>query len=216
MADTADEQKKQDDERRRLLLALFLLLVGDTHQHLQTQVAAYLAGTVSIHTLRANLVTALLGAHAQATWLGRRLAGSVSPLGDADRRFAQVALTAQAAYLTGLLNDIGAARYPPQADGAMNAALVHRLLQWAHRLRGTANEAWGLAQPPGTLFYWDLGMVERHCAECPEREAASPYTIDTIPGWPGDMSTPCLDNCDCDVRTESDQRGFPQQWTNPE
>lgn len=205
------ETTEQADKRKRreLLLALFAVLVTDTHKHLMAQCALYLAGSISVHSLGRVFADALMGAHTQATYYGRMLAGVSSPLAEADTQFARSIVQAQSGYLAALLNALSAERYPQVTGGPMNPALVQRLHLWAIRLGGTANEAWGLALPPGTRIHWRLGRVEHHCTVCPERAAGGPYTVDTMPGWPRDFSTPCLGNCDCDAITDGGEECFP-------
>ncbi len=122
-------------------------------------------------------------------------------------------MRSQAPYITKLLNDLSNARYPVGEDGGIPDALRLRLWWYAERLRGTVNEAWGFGHPPGQQFLWNLGVnVESHCDVCPEREREShvvPYTAATIPGWPGDFSTPCKGFCDCNVTTVDGDECFP-------
>jgi len=210
MAQVDADRKRRE---REALVLLYLLLIDDTHAHLSQQVTQYLSGSVSVHSLSRSFTATLFGAHVQATYYGRRASGVTQPMGEADEQFATVVMRGQASYITKLLNALTSARYPFKDDGSIPDALRLRLWWFAQRLRGTANEAWGFGHPPGTRFLWNLGVnVEKHCEVCPEREREShvePYTAATMPGWPGDWSTPCGGACDCNVTTVDGEECFP-------
>lgn len=212
MADALDpeEQPEEDptepmpsdppaDADRALILAAFLLLLRDTHTSLSGKVVAYLQQSLSLYELANALTADLLGAHTHAAYLGRRLAGNVAPLGLQDQQFAQSVLAEQAPYLTGLISDLHIGRYPLGEDGELPADLLARLLLYARRLRGTSNEAWARTMPTDTVYDWVEGDTHP-CAVCPERAKGGPYTAETLPGFPGDGSTPCKSNCGCGLR----------------
>lgn len=211
MARVAEEDKKRRE--REALILLYLLLIDDTFNDLTRQITEYLTGSVSIHNLAHSFTGTLIGAHAQATYYGRRLAGARLPPGRTDDAFARTVMHGQGPFIARLMDNLSDGRYQAQPDGGIPDALRLRLWWYAERLRGTTNEAWGFGHPPGTGFLWNLGFnVEQHCDVCPEREREShvePYTAATIPGWPGDFSTPCKGNCDCGVTTVDGDECFP-------
>ena len=210
MADLTTETTEQRRNRERDLLALlFLLCLTDLHEHLSAQCALYLAGGMSIHRLTARLTAALIGAHAQACWLGRRLAGASAPMGEADTRFAQYALQQQSRYLTGLVNDLARGKDVQAADAVdtISAALSSRLLQWARRTRGTAEEAWALSLAPGTLVNWQT-TAEESCTDCETLHAQNPHPRVTLDKFPGSGQTECRLGCRCYLETVGGERCF--------
>jgi len=210
-AEETEHDKKR--KRREMLLALFALLLLDTHHTLNDYATRFLTGALTLTELHDALVTHLAAAHAHAAYLGRSLAGSRKPFGSADQQFAASVMFGQVLFLSGLLQDLQGGKYRAADDGTLPNALTARLWAYCVRCYGTANEAWGLTLGPDARFLWFLGVnVEHHCDVCPERQAESqvePYTLDTIPGWPGDCSTPCLWNCDCTVKTTDGEECFP-------
>lgn len=198
-SELTDEDRRKKE--RATILALFLLLLSDTETHLRQQVALYQAGNLSIFALSTAITAALLGAHMHATYLGRRLAGILAPLGLQDQQFAQSVMAEQAAYIDGLIRAIQAGRYT-DAGG-----LDGRLAMYARRLLGTANLAWALSLPAGTMVDWVLSSAE-HCADCVARAAGGPYDAHTIPWVPGDGQSACTVNCRCELVTVDGERGF--------
>ena len=55
-----------------------------------------------------------------------------------------------------------------------------------------------LESDDGTLFDWVLGDAE-NCEDCVGRSENGPYTLDGLPGFPGDGSTVCMANCKCSI-----------------
>lgn len=184
-------------------------------QHLQSDTATtlidtykeYLAGRITLTQMQQAFVTTLTGAHTQASHLGRRRAGVTDPLHPADEAFAATVMFEQARYLSGLISDI--------ASGANSEVqVVNRLGMYADRLRGTANQTLGLAMPQDTEVFWNLGALD-HCTQtpgfpyvCTQLAAGSPYTVATMPTWPGLFQTPCMGFCGCGVRFASGLTGF--------
>lgn len=194
----------------------------DLTSHMSDAARQYLQGHVSYFGLSDALTSALMGAHVQATYLGRRLSGNVGPSGLADQQFAQTVVLEQHQYLVGLINDIATGKYPLNADalsairpvgedgpvgGTLSAVLVRRIGMYAARLRGTANQSWALAQAVGTLVNWVLHPAE-HCSSCEERAAGSPYDAHTIPWVPSDGSSECGVNCKCTLELVGGGSGF--------
>lgn len=59
------------------------------------------------------------------------------------------------------------------------------------------------AMPEDILIWWKLGIPATfHCEDCPELADGSPYTIDTLPTFPGSGDTQCLTNCYCTLEYE--------------
>jgi len=203
-------KRKQEEERRAAILLLFLLLTEDTQASLTRQVTTYLSGSVSVHSLSRTFTGTLMAAHTQATYYGRRLAGVVGPIGEADSQFAASVMQEQAGYITGLLNDLGRSRYPLAEDGSLPGDLAGRIRLYVLRCRGTANEAWSMALPPDTLINWVLGPNKNHCPSCPEFAAGSPYRADALPTTPGSADCICLSACLCRLETVAGEMAFPR------
>lgn len=51
----------------------------------------------------------------------------------------------------------------------------------------------------GQKFYWVLDPGASHCETCLEYAAGGPYTLDDLPGIPGDAPTDCNGGCRCDL-----------------
>lgn len=51
----------------------------------------------------------------------------------------------------------------------------------------------------GLMFEWVLDGAAQHCATCPVFAAGGPYTLETLPGVPGDAPTECNGGCRCDL-----------------
>lgn len=194
MTETPEQAKKRQE--KEALVLLFLLLVSDTHDSLSEQVTRYLSGSTSVHSLGRSFTATLFGAHVLATYYGRRAAGVASPMGESDEQFASATMRGQGSYITGLLNDLGRARYPLDADGNLPKDLLARILLYARRLRATMLDAWRLGLPSDTLIEWTLHPAE-HCEDCLELNANGPYRAADLPTVPSAGDTKCLSNCAC-------------------
>ena len=51
----------------------------------------------------------------------------------------------------------------------------------------------------GGMFRWVLDPGADHCNTCIAYAAGGPYTLDTLPGIPGDAPTDCNGGCRCDL-----------------
>lgn len=194
------------DEEEAFLL-FFRHLQADTATTLIDTYKEYLSGRITLTQMQEAFVTTLTGGHTQAAHLGRRRAGVTDPLHPADEAFAQTVMFEQARYLSGLVSDI-------LSGVNSEAQIVNRLGMYADRLRGTANQALGAALPQDAEVFWDLGALD-HCTQtpgfpyvCTQLAAGGPYTVATIPTWPGLFETPCCGSCGCQVRFASGLSGF--------
>lgn len=166
-------------------------------------------GDLDVEAWGNAMVTALEEAHTRAVVLGRRHGGDRSPAEADDRRFAEMVVDGEVEYLVRFMQDVSTGRYTDEEGSLRAEPIQRRAALYADRIVGTANEAWVLTLPEGTAFAWELGAVdEGNCAVCPARAQGSPYTADTLPGTPGDHSTPCLANCRCSLRSAHGQSGF--------
>ncbi len=80
-------------------------------------------------------------------------------------------------------------------------AIQWRMQLYAERVRGTAN--WGAVNMLGVSepIYWRDTKLPGECEECPER-AATIWFKGTLPGVPGDGSTPCGVRCRCHLELD--------------
>lgn len=180
--------------KRRSVEEEWFVLLQSMRDRLAEAVLGF-GASQSVERLTETMTRTLLWGHTQAAVLGRKLAGNNGPEGAADRAFARAVMLTQQEFLARLVREIAAGKYGPLTDG-IPRDLARRLEWWVRRLRGTAEEAWVRAAPPGTLFRWHLGHSE-HCDDCVERATHGPYTIETLPGYPGDGSTECGLGCHC-------------------
>jgi hypothetical protein len=54
--------------------------------------------------------------------------------------------------------------------------------------------------PRGLLVEWHCDPTVKNCQDCIEREAGSPYTADTLPGYPRDGTCMCITACRCSLQ----------------
>lgn len=153
----------------------------------------------------------LLEGHTHAWQLGRNLAGDLSDdindlLRGMDRR------DEESYYLRGFLEALRGkdARYwDEELDAWRDDAIKARQDLYLGKMRATANDAFVESTPPALdEFYWRLGAVEDHCAECPELAELSPYEKATMFTHPGACDTPCKMNCTCYLERGDGVVGF--------
>lgn len=141
-----------------------------------------------------------------------------------DRNAAHAAVTLQKPFAENFADDILEGKYSEvvdvdpitgePVDGPNSIltlkvdAITKRALMYLVALSVTANRAWAAHLPDGLTFDWVLGDEGIHCDVCPERASKGPYTIDTLPGYPRDGSTPCLIFCKCRLRTSDGRLGL--------
>jgi len=154
----------------------------------------YATGQFTADIFGDHMLGTLESAHTQAVVLGRHRAGDTTPLEEDDREFARHVLREEEEFLSAFLDDLEEGRYNDDLGHPQGDAIERRARLYLGRVSGTANEAWALtADGP---FRWLLGDAA-HCGDCPELAAASPYTIDSLPAYPRDNSTSCLQSCKC-------------------
>jgi hypothetical protein len=202
----ADELTPQEQEAA--LLAAFLDLRTGTEAELRALVTQLVAGELTPAAFGEQFLTILQGAHAQAGYLGRQLAGVLDPFGEDDTAFGVAQAAAEAAFLNGFVADLEAGRYRNAAGELSEKAIAARAAMYAYSLLGSVNEAWVMTMPPETtLIYWHLGDSE-HCPDCPDLETGSPYTPESLPTVPGAGDTECGGRCRCWLSTGSGYTGL--------
>jgi len=200
-------RRKPPNGDEEAFLLFFAHLQSDTATTLIDTYKEYLAHRLTITQLQQAFITTLRGAHVQAAHLGRRMAGVTDPIHPADEAFAQVVMFDQGQYLARLIGAVS-------SGSDSEAQTINRLRMYADRLRGTANQSLGLAMPQDMEVIWDLGALD-HCTRtpgfpyvCTEIAAGGPYTVATLPTWPGMFETPCCGSCGCSVRFANGLTGF--------
>lgn len=204
-----DTQTAEDREAKRKAetLALFLALLLLTKKKMTASVMAFLLGEMHAEDLSQNLVTILTNAHAQATSLGRRLAGG-SPLHETSNlHFAIAVMTTQIGPLARLAIALRSGKWQIK-DGELPKGLQSRLLLYVKRVRGTGEDAWVRTLSSDTMITWVLGANENHCPDCPGLALESPYRADSMPTTPGRGDTPCLANCKCHLINDHGEECF--------
>jgi len=198
-------KQSSGDKNRRLveLIALLLLLCDEDTKSLAS-------GQINSQTWAARIQDSLSGAHATAAALGRSAAlGHPQAVSDADKIIGHAVAAGDAVFLRQFREDIDTGRYIGD-EGALNERAVDaRLVLYGNKLRATANRAFAEASEPGGLYEWLLDDMAHHCSgdggmNCPSIAEGSPYTLDSLPTWPGAGETPCGTNCRCSVMRVGD------------
>lgn len=207
------QDSEQDKKDRDAILAAFALLLLQSFEQMQSAVLDFSRGTSTLAQLTDALAALLFNGHTEATTLGRQLGGIDGDTEQLDKDFAATIMREQMPYLEGLIADIADGRYSKDivsVEGVLTitGALLQRLKMYVRVMRSTALEAWALAQPGDTMIRWQLGLTE-HCPDCPEIAAGGPYRADGLPSYPGDGSTACLANCDCELIVVGGEPAFP-------
>lgn len=154
-----------------------------------------------------QMAAVLLDGHRDGWVLGRYLAGDMTEPGVMDNLMARAALDEESVFLIRFQQAIEAGKYTNE-DGTLDLdRITQRARTYRYKFRGTANVSFTEASQASDEFTWIMEAVE-HCPDCPDLEAGSPYTKDTIYVWPGDGSTACLYNCKCHLRRADGVTGF--------
>jgi hypothetical protein len=180
-------------------------LHAHTRRLLGDAASEYGSGTLTARGFGDRVSVLLEDAHTHAAVLGRHRAGDLAPLETDDREFARVVVDGEAEFLHAFVKDLAGGRYSTE-DGEDLGAIGRRAGLYAHRLTGTANEALFRSLDPEAI-YWRLGASD-HCGDCLELAARSPYTVKTIPTYPGQNATICIFSCHCSCETADGLEGF--------
>lgn len=89
----------------------------------------------------------------------------------------------------------------------------HRSAMYGLAVEGGFHRGAVDGSPPGQLIWWRLGDA-RHCVDCPNLAANSPYTKETLPTVPRAGSTTCWTSCKCHL--EFSQAAGTRRVTEPE
>ena|GEM_PF-4875624 len=153
----------------------------------------------------------MLHGHATALQLGLERAGKTSYKAEDVLHEARGIKDGESKYLNEFASAIksGDARYVDDSGNIRAGSLDARSDLYARKMRGTANKGFVDGSKSDVTFDWVLGF-EKHCEDCPQIAALSPYTKDTLIGYPGDGDTECLGNCTCTLERSDGVKGFPR------
>jgi hypothetical protein len=164
-------------------------------------------GAMNADEFMNEMHTALEELHGRSAFMGRQLAGDMSPFNAIDSAFGKEIAANEREFLEQFAADLRYGRYVDD-DGVLNIDMVNaRARSYAGRLRGTADEVFVGNSDDDAWFIWHLGS-ENSCSECPVIAAGSPYTKATLDTMPGANETPCLYNCRCWLEREDGVLSF--------
>lgn len=187
---------------------LLRLVAASLRSRLKTSALDAATGSLSVDEAVSRGLAAFLESHANASHAGRALNGVSHGVDAADRALGRVTAMEQAVYFEKFAASLEGGKYQ-RDDGTLDeAAIERRAGLYTTRLRGTANEAWALSLPDDDLVIWELGGSEESCSVCPDLAAQGPYKRAELPTFPGANETPCLFNCNCQLRSQSGTEAF--------
>lgn len=134
----------------------------------------------------------LLEAHQKAAKLGFKLGSGTDLEDELAEELARKAVESEETFLLIFYEDLASGNYTTsELEATWRAGL------YARRLVGTANTAW-LATGEDNVYYdWMMGVVEKHCGDCPVLAAGGPYRAADLPTVPGAGETECTVGCCC-------------------
>lgn len=194
------------DRRPVMVAALFALLLHRTQSGMKALARQVALGAVPPEVFSGRAEEFLLASHETAAFYGRQWAIDGQPFGEWDKKAGESAMALQRPFLGRFVRDLQRDRYTI-GDGGNLGAIVARAVLYAGAIRGTANVAWAAMLGPQATIYWVLGADEDHCSDCPRYAENSPYTLDTLPAFPGDGHSECLGNCRCHLSTHDGRTG---------
>ena len=124
----------------------------------------------------------------------RQVWGGRDP-GEAARRALASEVASQKAFATRFAADVAAG--VPQQPGRWPEG--RRATAYADAATAGYQISAAIGSPDGTLIWWRLGEVSRHCYLCPIHAANSPFTRESLPSTPRDGATPCKSACKCSL-----------------
>lgn len=154
--------------------------------------------------------------HTLAGALGRQRAGDLTPRSVVDELWGVVAMREEETYLQGFYQALQNQdkRYYDDFGKVKPGSLKGRQFQYVQKMRGTANQSFANSSDPSMLFDWVM-LHSEHCPRCPELQAGSPYTKETLPTHPGSGDTPCRSNCGCVLVRYDGVIGFARVFDEP-
>lgn len=108
----------------------------------------------------------------------------------------------EAGFFRGLLED---ALKPGYSDAQVDQRVkMYGKRLWSEYQRGRMTSLAGTQS-----IEWVLDPRAEHCEDCPRIAAAGPYTVETLPAYPGDGHTACLTQCRCRLVTPEERKAIP-------
>lgn len=186
-------------------------MVKSRQRELHALTAKLQAGELTVDEWYMGFQAVILEGHTSAWEMGRGRAGDLEDdindllrgLGKADQEEFYLRGFAQA------LRDKDSRYWDAELDVWKLASIKARQNLYMGPMRGTANEAF-VTHTPVALdeFDWvDTGGPDE-CDQCVILAEEGPYTISTIPTYPGAGATPCWGNCECHLRRSDGVTGF--------
>ncbi len=183
--------------------AAFNKLVGSRSNELHNLIEQWKSGRLSIDDLGDEYYDVLRRGHTEAYTLGAKQAGSKlepSVLQTLAEQHGRAQADAEQEWLDGFLSDLESDKYTDD-EGKVNLSRINnRASMYAHKLRGTANQAFVDESPNDATYDWVMSGTEAHCNDCPRLAALSPYSADELFATPGSCDTECLTGCKCFLR----------------
>lgn len=182
-AQSKDAEEKLAKQRDEILL-VWLLAIGRFHA---TQAAGFES---ALREMVATMSDAFRRAWSAADFLGQSQwrVPWTAPLSAASEALRQE----QAAYMGGFVRDVAAGL--PGKDGRMPETARSQL--YGAVLGAAFHQGMVDRAPPHQEIQWRLGIC-KHCRDCPNLAAGSPYTFETLPTFPGAGATACGARCRC-------------------
>lgn len=170
--------QSNDDRAKELIAALALALLGLTQK--------LAAGSIT----RRGFTNAATG----ALWDHMQQAAALSA-GDAYHvRPVDALLASKYTYLDNFAADIASGAIS-DAQAAARAELWSGLAHTAYQM----GKVQAMSDEAKAEIYWTAEDDDHTCPDCEALEAGSPYTLESLPTYPGDGATQCLSACRCSI-----------------
>lgn len=204
-------EREEKRAARRPSQANYRAMISKAQKACSALLDQLVAGDINLATFQHNALMIIEDTHIAAGVLGRQKAGDVSARSASDAVWAYAPMRDDKPRFDAFMAQIRNKdpRYVDQEGNLRQDTIQNRFNLYTQKARGTANVAYTASSPNDALFDWVM-LHDEHCAVCPVRQEGSPYTKLTMPGQPGDGSTPCRVNCGCVwVRYFADDRMPP-------
>ncbi len=155
-----------------------------------------------------RLYAQLSRAHTYGWAMGRQRAGDLRAKDIVDELVGISKADMESDWIAGFVSQLESG-WALDGEGNFQAGKVlNRTKLYVGKVRGTAGEAFVEASSSESEFDWVLGGAEKHCGDCPQLAALSPWSKDTLFQHPGDGNTPCLANCKCHLKRDDGMTSF--------
>ena len=198
-----------DDKRRRDYLLLLLALMRRFKKRLMKLGVWFAAGELDNNIFRDEFEAVMAGSIAHANAIGYTLARAQTTgdwsqeptISPSDMAAAVALIQMRRKYLDEFIADVQGGRYTDDQGSISAAAVSARSAMYVGTAYYSANRTWLNSLPSEMLIYWNA--LPGCCDGCSARQEGGPYTRASLPGIPGDGSTPCMMNCRCSISTDT-------------